>query len=128
VDDLVLACVHLAAFDPGMQLRLIWLLDIYLLMAALDKADLTFLLERAEKAHAIEACLEFGEMAARLGPEGPIEPVLDALRSQASDQQARAYDRTLRWRAWDLARYWVRLSVKDKFGFFGDLFRWIRVR
>ena len=128
VDNLLIACVHLAAFDPGIPVRLIWLLDIYLLMAALDEAELAFLLERAEKAHAIEACLVFGEMAAELGPEGSIEPVLDALRGLASERQARAYYRTLRWRALDLGAYWVRLPVKEKLEFFGDLVRWIRVR
>ncbi len=128
VDDLVLACVHLAAFAPGVKVKLIWLLDIYLLMAALDEAELAFLLERAGKAHAIEACLVFGEMAAGLGPEGSIESVLDALKGVANDRRARAYDRTLRWRALDLGAYWVRLPLREKSRFFGDLFRWVRVR
>jgi hypothetical protein len=67
-------------------------------------------------------------MATGLGPEGSIEPVLDALRGVASDRRMRAYDRTLKWRALDLGAYWVRLPVKEKIGFFGDLVRWIRVR
>mgnify|MGYP000240563593 CR=1 FL=1 len=28
-DDLILACVHLAAFEPGLRVRQVWLLDIY---------------------------------------------------------------------------------------------------
>ena len=128
VDNLVLACVHLAAFDPGLHVRLIWLLDIYLLMASLDDSDVAFLLERAEKAHALEACLVFGERAEELGDADALGAVLSGLRKVASKRRMRAYDRTLRWRGWDLACYWARLGVKEKVLFFGDMVRWVKGR
>ena len=128
VDDLVLACVHLAAFDPGFHIRLNWLLDIYLLMAALDEADLRLLIARAQMAHALEACLAYGEMAAALGDAEGVNPVLEALRVVARPGRMRGYQRTLHWRAWDLACYWVRLPLGDKLRFFGDLVRWAKVR
>ena len=128
VDDLIFACVHLAAFDPGVKVRLIWLLDIYLLMESLDESQVDLLLERAGRAHAIEACLLMGQMAAKLGDAAVLEPVLRTLRAVAKERRMRAYDRTLRWRAIDLMAYWLRLPVKGKIGFFGDLVRWIRVR
>jgi hypothetical protein len=120
--------VHLAAFDPGMHVRLIWLLDIYLLMAALEDTDIASLLERAEMAHAIEACLVFGKMAAELGDETALKPVLDALKGVANDRRIRFYNWTLRWRAFDLGAYWVRLSWSDKVLFFRDAIRWVKVR
>jgi hypothetical protein len=128
VDNLLFACVHLAAFDPGVHVRLIWLLDIYLLMAALDEADVAFLRKRAAGAAAVEACLAFGEMAAELGDAVAVEPVLEALRGVASERRARFYARTLRSRGFDLVVYWGRLSVREKIIFFGDLIRWVKVR
>ena len=70
----------------------------------------------------------FGEMATGLGDPNAVEPVLDALRGVASERRMKAFDRTLRWRGWDLASYWVRLPVQDKVGLLGDLVRWIWVR
>ena len=128
VDDLILACVHLAAFDPGLHIRLIWLLDIYLLMAGLSESDLPVLLERADRAHAIEACLVFGERAAELGDTELVRPVLEALAAASSERRMKFYDRTLRFRAFDLGAYWLRLPLKEKAAFFGDLLRWIKVR
>jgi hypothetical protein len=54
--------------------------------------------------------------------------VLAALRGAASERRRRAYERTMRSRAWDLGAYWLRLPPGGKFGFFGDMFRWMRVR
>jgi hypothetical protein len=128
VDDLILACVHLAAFDPGLHIRLIWLLDIYLLMAALSEPDLSDLLERAQAARAVEACLVFGERAAELGETEKVRPVLEALAAVASEQRMKFYDWTLRSRAFDLGAYWLRLPLKEKAVFFGDLIRWVKIR
>ena len=128
VDNLVFACVHLAAFDPGWKVKLVWLLDIYLLMDALDEAEIPVLLKRAGKARAIEACLVFGERAAELGDREKLRPVLEALRGRASEKRWEFYQRTLRNRGVDLGAYWVRLSLSDKVGFFGDAFRWVKVR
>ena len=99
--------------------------ELCLLMAALDADEITLLLERAERAYALEACLVFGELAAELGDAGALEPVLAALRGRADEGRMRAYDRTLRWRGWDLACYWGRLGLKDKGLFFGDMVRWV---
>jgi hypothetical protein len=128
VDNLVIACIHLAAFDPGVPVRLLWLLDIYLLMSSIDKSEIGFLLERASQAHAVEACLILGEKAAELGDAGNLEPVLTVLRDKASKRRMRFYDWTLRWRVMDLMAYWLRLPVKDKMTFFADFRRWARVR
>lgn len=128
VDDLILACVHLAAFAPGLHVRLNWLLDIYLLMARLATEDIGRLLQRAGAARALEACLAYGERAAQLGEAERLQPVLLALRGAASPRRQRAYQRTLRWRAWDLACYWARLPVGDKLRLFADMARWARGR
>jgi hypothetical protein len=101
---------------------------VYLLMGALDEGEIPFLLERAGKARAIEACLEYGERAAELGDAEKMQPVLAALRGVASGRRWRGYQRTLRRRGWDLLTYWGRLPLADKVGFFGDMLRWIRVR
>ena len=127
-DDLVLACVHLAAHDPGMPVLQRWLLDIRLLMGAVNGPELPLLLERARRAHAVEACLAYGEQAAELGEPEALAPVLSALRAEASPRRWRGYQRTLRWRGWDLACYWARLPIRQKAGFFGDMVRWLRVR
>jgi len=128
VDDLILACVHLAAFDRGLHVRLIWLVDIYLLMARLNAQDIGQLLQRAAAAHALEACLACGEWAAQLGDAQKLQAVLQALRGTASPRRQRAYHRTLRWRAWDLACYWGRLEDGGKLRLFSDMLRWARVR
>lgn len=127
-DDLVLASVHLAAFKPGGLVRLVWLLDIYLLMAALGKAGVPVLLEHAGQARAVEACLRFGEQAAALGDRPVVEPVLKALAGAASDRRRSAYERTRRSRAIELGGYWLRLPAAGKVAFFGDMLRWLRVR
>jgi hypothetical protein len=128
VDDLVLACVHLAAHDPGRPVLLRWLLDIRLLLGALGADDIRLLLRHAGRARAVEACLAFGEAAAALDHAAQLEPVLGALRGAASQRRRRAYRRTMKWRAWDLGAYWLRLPFGDKLAFFGDMRRWIRVR
>jgi len=127
-DDLVLACVHLAAHNPSMPVLLRWLLDIRLLMGAVTGDEIPFLLERAQQARAVEACLDFGERAAALGDPELLEPLMSALRAVASERRRKAYQRTLESRAWDLSMYWLRLPPGDKFRFFGDMFRWIRAR
>lgn len=128
VDDLVLACVHLAAFKPAMPIRSIWLLDVYLLMAALGGSEMAVLLQRAADARAIEACLEFGERAAELGDRAAVAPVLAALEDAASESRRTAFERTRRSRAWDLTRFWWRLPLREKAAFFGDMARWVRGR
>lgn len=128
VDNLLIACVHLAAFDPGMPLRLIWLLDIYLLMARMDEGSIAFLLERAERACAMEACLQFGEKAQQLGGADSAAPVLEALRARASSKRQAAYQRTLHHRGRDLAGFWARLPAAEKVAFFGDMVRWLKNR
>jgi len=127
-DNLVIACVHLAAFDPGLRVRLIWLLDIHLLMREMEGSSIPFFLERAQKARAVEACLVFGDMAAELGDRAEVAHVLDALKEIADEGRWRFYQRTLRHRALDLGAYWWRLPVGDKARFFGDMVRWIGVR
>lgn len=128
VDDLILACVHLAAFKPGLHVKLVWLLDIYLLMAALNADEIPLLVERAGRARALEACLEFGQRAAALGDPRQPQGVIEALRDAASERRWRGYQRTLRWRSWDLACYWGRLSLIDKARFIGDMLRRVTVR
>jgi hypothetical protein len=127
-DNLVFACVHLAAFDPGVKVRLIWLLDIYLLMRGMEEAAVPFFLERAQKAHAVEACLVFGEMAAELGDGVEVEHVLEGVRGVAQRRRWDFYQWTLGNRGVDLLAYWGRLSLSDKVRFFGDMVRWLRVR
>lgn len=128
VDDLLFACVHLAALDAGQPLRLGWLLDVYLLMAALDGAAIERFLARADRARAVEACLAFGTLAAGLGPTEAAAPVLQALGQAARPARWRQYRRTVRWRGWDLACYWARLGLRDKARLFGDLRRWLAQR
>jgi hypothetical protein len=125
VHNLIIACVHLAAFSEEVPIYLIWLLDIYLLMRDFNEGDVAVLLDRAQRARAVEACLVFGELAAGLGDADEVEGVLEALRGMASQRRMRGYDRTLKWRAWDLACYWRRLKGLDKVLFFGDMGRWV---
>jgi hypothetical protein len=122
-DSLIVACVHLAAFKPGLSVDLRWLLDIRLLLGALGENEIPGFVERALECHAVEACLVFGEAAAKLDESGAMEPVLKALRAAASERRMAEYDRTLRSRGYDLWRYWLRLGRGDKVGLLGDLFR-----
>jgi hypothetical protein len=127
-DNLVIACIHLAAFDPGLKIRTVWLLDVFLLMRSLGREGIEFFLERAATARATEACLAIGEMAADLGPPGALDDVLAPLRAVADERRWHIYQRTLRNRALDLAAYWVRLDLSDKLRFFGEMARWVAVR
>jgi hypothetical protein len=127
-DDLLLACVHLAAHDRELPVVMRWLLDIYLLMSAVPASDIPDFLGRAGRARAIEACLTFGEQAAALGEPARLEAMLGALREAADERRWQAFERTLRWRAWDLLAFWARLGAGDKLAFFGDMARWVKVR
>ena len=43
----------------------------------MEREEVSFLIKRAQKAHAVEACLVFGEMAAELGDRGEVvRPVI----------------------------------------------------
>jgi hypothetical protein len=114
VDNLVIACIHLAAMDPGITVDLRWLLDIRLLLAEIAGSEIDALVERAREWHAVEACLVFGEAAAGLDDDPAVQPVLEALRATASAQRMAEYDRTLRSRGYDLWRYWLRLGAREK--------------
>lgn len=122
IDNCIIACIHLAAMDPGMPLDLRWLLDIRLLMAAIPEDRVGELLERADQWRGVEACLVFGEAAAKLDDSDAMEPVLEGLRGAGSAKRMREYDHTLRSRGYDLWCYWGRLPGKEKAAFFGDLF------
>jgi len=120
VDSAVIACVHLAAMDPGLPVDLRWLLDIRLLLATLSADESEALVARARQWAAVEACLVFGEAAARLDDSPTVQPALAALRAAASAQRAAEYDRTLRSRRYDLWRYWLRLPAGDKLALFAE--------
>jgi len=123
IDNLVIACIHLAAMDPGITVDLRWLLDIRLLMAEIAPLKIDNLVERAREWHAAEACLVFGEAAGRLDDSPVVQPVLEALRAAASPRRMAEYDRTLRSRGYDLWRYWLRLGAREKVGLVGDAVR-----
>jgi hypothetical protein len=44
-----------------------WVLDVYLLMAALDDAEVAQLLQQAKQAHVADDCRMFGDLAAVMG-------------------------------------------------------------
>jgi len=122
-DSLIVACVHLAAFDPGLTVQMRWLLDIRLLLGALPASAIAGFVARAAEWCAVEACLVFGEAAARLDDAPGLHAVLEALRSAASRERMAEYDRTLRSRGYDLWRYWLRLGGRQKVGLVGDALR-----
>ena len=91
-----------------------WLLDIRLLLAEIAHTEIDDLVERAREWHAVEACLVFGEAAARLDDAPALQPALEALRAATSEKRMAEYDRTIRSRGFDLWSYWRRLPLKGK--------------
>jgi hypothetical protein len=114
IDSTIIACVHLAAFPPGTPVQMRWLLDVRLLLEALSADEIALLIERAAGWAAVEACLVFGEAAARLDDAPALQPALEALRAATSEKRMAEYDRTIRSRGFDLWSYWRRLPLKGK--------------
>jgi hypothetical protein len=114
IDSTIIACVHLAAFSPGTPVQMRWLLDVRLLLEVLSDDEIAVLVERAAAWAAVEACLVFGEAAARLDDAPALQPALDALRAAASEARMAEYDRAMRSRGFDLWSYWRRLPLKGK--------------
>ncbi len=127
-DDTIIACVHLAAMDPGMPVGMRWMLDIRLLMASIPHSQVDEFVTRAAELRTVEACLVFGEAAAGLDESEALVPVLDGLRAVAASKLMAKYDRTLRSRGYDLWDYWWRLKGRKKLGFYGDLMRKLSAR
>jgi hypothetical protein len=119
-DSTAIACVHIAAFKPGLLVQLRWLLDVRLLLAAIPGEEIPAFIERMADWRAVEACRVFGEAAAKLDDSPALGPVLRALRNAASEERMAEYDRTLRSRSYDLWRYWLRLPASGKVSLIGE--------
>jgi hypothetical protein len=108
--NLLIACVHLAADDLSEPLRLLWLLDIQLLLDAIPEREFGNLLDDAQRWKLADALVFYCSVAdATLGPVRHRE-VIQTLSKKMSYARRRAYRWSCNTRLFDLLEYGLRLG------------------
>jgi hypothetical protein len=109
-DAFIIACVHLAAMDPGITIEPRWLLDVYLLMQSMNEEDQTKLLKICQASSTIEACSTYASPAVALGENSQATQLTSALQNASQQSRVKAYDKTLGSRFWDYLSFRGRLE------------------
>lgn len=107
---LLIACVHLAAAEPDMPVDLRWLLDIRLLLDALDDGEFLKLVDEANAGGLIDVIAHYGAMADQvLGPCRHRDRIA-ALARDIDRTARRRYQRSCTQRWYDFIEYGARLD------------------